>query len=92
VPKESLIQIKAYAFRRGEEDYWPAIAIFSVDENGNEIQHAYAEPNFGSGRRPPRFKTAHEALEEAKRINSPHFDNGRPLVEYRGVVCPVSKL
>lgn len=80
------IQIAPYAFKRGEDDYWPAVAIFSVDDQGKEKQHFYAQPGYGGGFRQARYKTEKQALEEAKQISAPHFDNGILKVVYRGQV------
>lgn len=86
------IQIAAYAFKRSEDDYWPAIAIFSIDDQGKEKQLFYAQPGFGGGLRQVRFKTETEALQEAKLISAAHFDNGILKVVYRGQVYPADLL
>ena len=86
------IQIAPYAFKRGEGDYWPAIAIFSIDEQGKEKQLFYAQPGFGGGLRQVRFKTEAEALQEAKLISGAHFDNGTLKVVYKGQMYPADLL
>ncbi|UKV75205.1 hypothetical protein FOC29_28260 [Burkholderia vietnamiensis] len=87
-----LIQVAAYAFKRGEQDYWPAIAIFTFDEQGREVKLCYAEPGYGKGLRGPGFATEEAALNAAKEISGPHFDNGVLKVTYRGQVYAAERL
>ncbi|WP_156884052.1 hypothetical protein [Paraburkholderia sp. SOS3] len=87
-----LIKHAAYAFKRGDRDFWPAIAIFSVDEDGKEEQLFYGEPGYGKGFRGPGFETEEEALAAAREISAPHFSNGVLMVAYRGQIYPVARL
>lgn len=86
------IYIAPYAFKRGEEDYWPAVAIYTYDQNGKEQQLFYAEPGYGNGHRGAGFKTEQEALEEAQHFSAPYFDNGRLHVAYKGQVYQANHL